>query len=100
MADNNSMIFPTLGDMLQGVNTPVEKKVIESVSFATPLVEKMAQKVIQGTSFYQKVRTSIPVIGAVPYNSGTPVSRGPMVLLPSMQWVLPTECAQRLRRIP
>ena len=76
MADNNSMIFPTLGDMLQGVNTPVEKKVIESVSFATPLVEKMAQKVIQGTSFYQKVRTSIPVIGAVPYNSGTPVSRG------------------------
>lgn len=70
------MIYPTLGDMLQGVRTPVEKKVIEAVSFATPLVEKMPQKVIQGTSFYQKVRTSIPVVGAVPYNSATPVHRG------------------------
>lgn len=74
--NNNTMIFPTLGDMLQGVNTPVEKKVVEAVSFATPLVEKMAQKVIQGTSFFQKVRNSIPMIGAVPYNSGTPVVRG------------------------
>ena len=76
MATTNTMVFPTLGDMLQGVNTPIEKKVVEAVSYATPVIEKMPQKIIQGTSFYQKVRTGVPMIGAVPYNSGMPVARG------------------------
>ena len=76
MADTTTMIYPTLGDMLQGVRTPVEKKVIEAVSYATPVIEKMPQKVISGTSFYQKVRTGVPMIGAVPYNAGMPVARG------------------------
>lgn len=76
MATTNTMVFPTLGDMLQGVNTPIEKKVVEAVSYATPVIEKMPQKIIQGTSFYQKERTGVPMIRAVPYNSGMPVVRG------------------------
>lgn len=76
MADVNTTIFPTLSDMLRGTNTPIERKVVEAVSYATPVVERMPQKVIAGTAFYQKVRTSIPVVGAVPYNSGTPLHRG------------------------
>lgn len=61
---------PTLMDVLQGTPQNVERKTLEGVAFEAPLLEKLPAKVVPGTTYIQKVRTSVPLFGPVPYNTG------------------------------
>lgn len=68
--------YPTLMKVLQGTNTTIVPEVIESVIFDHPLFAKLPQRVIKGTKYQQKARTSFPLIGAVPYNTGVRTTSG------------------------
>lgn len=62
---------PTLADVLQTTPMNVERKTLEGVAFEAPLLEKLPAKIIPGINYIQKVRTSVPLFGPVPYNTGT-----------------------------
>lgn len=68
MTENKNL--PTLANILQGVNIPYVKEIIETVLFEHPLFNQLPHKVISGVRYQQKARTSIPLFGATPYNTG------------------------------
>lgn len=63
-------LYPTLMDALQGSSAKMEAKILDSVKYAAPLFNKIATKVIDGTSYNHRIRTSLPLIGARPVNAG------------------------------
>ena len=65
--------YPTLMQVLQGTNQPIVSKVVDAVAFEAPFFSKLPARTISGISYKQKVRTSVPLIGAVPYNTGVPL---------------------------
>lgn len=71
MPENN---YPTLLKLLQGKAPTLEQRVVESVIFDTPFLEKLPARVISGTSYKQLVRTSLPLIQSTPYNTGVPLA--------------------------
>lgn len=65
--------YPTLAGIMQGHSSPLEKKVVETVLYDMPLIKRLPSKVISGTTYKQKRRVSLPLIGAAPYNTGVGV---------------------------
>lgn len=62
--------FPSLLEAVKGTCAPVERKVVEGVLMSAPVFQKLPQRVINGTSYRFRERTSIPLIGARPANAG------------------------------
>lgn len=63
-------MYPTLMDALQGSSARMEAKILDGVKYAAPLFNKIATKVIDGTTYRHRVRTGLPLIGARPVNAG------------------------------
>lgn len=68
---NDAITYPTLAKLLQQHPGNVNyAQIYESVKYDTPLIDKMPAEVIAGVNKNDLISTSIPLIGAVPYNSG------------------------------
>ena len=65
--------YPTLAHVLQGTNQALVREVVEGVAFEAPFFNMLPSQIIGGISFKQKVRTSVPLISAMPYNTGVPL---------------------------
>lgn len=68
---NDNITYPTLAKLLQQHGGAVNySEIYDSVKFDTPLIDLMPAEVIAGVSKKDLINTSVPVIGAVPYNAG------------------------------
>lgn len=62
--------YPTLLDSLKGSTAKLERQIVDNVKYAAPLFNRLPVRVIDGTEYKHRVRTSLPLIGARPVNAG------------------------------
>lgn len=78
--DDSIKTFPTLLEATKGTCATRERQIIEGVLPQIPVFNRLPQRVINGTSYTAKERTSIPLIKPRPLNAGVELFKSDYVL--------------------